>query len=47
MATYGYARVSTIDHDLSLQLRMLKAAGCDVVRAQKATGTRRSGGTQL
>jgi hypothetical protein len=32
MPTYGYARVSTIDQDLSLQRRTLKAAGCDVIR---------------
>src|SRR5215212_3336371 len=47
MATYGYARVSTIDQDLSLQRRMLKAAGCDVIRAEKVSGTRRNGRTEL
>lgn len=47
MPTYGYARVSTIDQDLSLQRRTLKAAGCDVIRAEKASGTRRSGRTEL
>src|SRR6516225_7437122 len=47
MATYGYARVSTIDQDLSLQRRTLKAAGCDVIRAEKASGTRRRGRTEL
>jgi DNA invertase Pin-like site-specific DNA recombinase len=47
MAIYGYARVSTIDQDLSLQRRMLKAAGCDVIRAEKASGTRRNGRTEL
>lgn len=47
MPTYGYARVSTIDQDLSLQRRMLKAAGCEVIRAEKASGTRRSGRTEL
>ena len=47
MATYGYASVSTIDQDLSLQRRTLKAAGCDVIRAEKASGTRRRGRTEL
>jgi DNA invertase Pin-like site-specific DNA recombinase len=47
MATYGYARVSTIDQDLGLQRRTLRAAGCDVIRAEKASGTRRSGRTEL
>ena len=43
MPTYGYARVSTIDQELSLQRHTLKAAGCDVIRVEKASGTRRSG----
>src|SRR3954470_20089943 len=47
MPIYGYARVSTTDQDLSLQRRTLKAAGCDVIRAEKASGTRRSGRTEL
>ena len=33
---YGYARVSTIDQDLSTQRAALKAAGCEVIRAEKA-----------
>jgi DNA invertase Pin-like site-specific DNA recombinase len=47
MPTYGYARVSTIDQDVTPQRRTLKAAGCDVIRADKASGTRRSGRTEL
>jgi DNA invertase Pin-like site-specific DNA recombinase len=47
MATYGYARVSTIDQDLMIQHNALKAAGCDVVRAEKVSGTRRDGRTEL
>jgi DNA invertase Pin-like site-specific DNA recombinase len=47
MATYGYGRVSTIDQDLSVQERALRAAGCEVIRAEKATGTRRDGRSEL
>ena len=44
---YGYARVSTLDQDLTLQRAALQAAGCEVIRAEKATGTRRDGRTEL
>ena len=47
MAFYGYARVSTIDQDLTLQRQALRAAGCSVVRAEKARGSRRDGRTEL
>src|SRR4051794_34102977 len=47
MAKYGYARVSTIDQDLTIQEKALKAAGCDVIRAEKVSGTRRDGRTEL
>lgn len=39
MPLYGYARVSTTDQDLGLQQAALKAAGCEVVRAEKVSGT--------
>jgi len=47
MASYGYARVSTLDQDLTIHRAVLKAAGCTVVRAEKASGSRRDGRTEL
>ena len=47
MTLYGYARVSSIDQDLSIQQAALQAAGCGIVRAEKATGTRRDGRSEL
>jgi DNA invertase Pin-like site-specific DNA recombinase len=47
MSLYGYARVSPFDQDLSIQDAVLKSAGCEVVRAEKASGTRRDGRTEL
>lgn len=47
MALYGYARDSSADQDYSLQEQALKQAGCDVIRAEKASGTTRNGRTEL
>jgi DNA invertase Pin-like site-specific DNA recombinase len=47
MASYGYARVSTIDQDLTVQRQALRAAGCSVIRAEKASGSHRDGRTEL
>jgi len=47
MSIYGYARVSTLDQDLSIQRVALEMAGCAVIRAEKASGTRRAGRSEL
>ncbi len=47
MPIYGYARVSTLDQDLTIQRAALKAAGGGVVRAEKVNGSRRDGRTEL
>src|SRR5215472_14926466 len=47
MAIYGYDRVSTTDQGFALQRAALTAAGCDMVRAEKVSGARRNGHTEL
>lgn len=47
MTKIGYARVSTTDQDTAVQVQALKAAGCDVVREEKASGTTTTGRTEL
>ncbi|MDD5113838.1 MAG: recombinase family protein [Methylobacter sp.] len=47
MALYGYARVSSADQDYSLQEQALKQAGCDIIRAEKASGTSMNGRAEL
>src|SRR5919107_2854957 len=47
MARIGYARVSSTDQDLALQIERLKAAGCEMVRSEKVTGSTRQGRSEL
>src|SRR3954468_22998096 len=47
MPHYGYARVSSLDQDLTLQEETLRAAGCHIVRAEKRSGAGREGRTEL
>jgi DNA invertase Pin-like site-specific DNA recombinase len=47
MTVIGYARVSTTDQDLSIQEAALKAAGCEVIRAEKRSGTTTEGRDEL
>src|ERR1700685_1040339 len=47
MTVIGYARVSTTDQDLSIQEAALRVAGCDVIRAEKQSGTSTQGRNEL
>ncbi|NOI26501.1 recombinase family protein [Vibrio mediterranei] len=47
MALVGYARVSSIEQDLSTQLEALKAANCKKIYSEKKSGSKSEGRDQL
>lgn len=47
MARIGYARCSTADQNFDTQVERLRAAGCDIVRAEKVSGKSREGRDEL
>jgi DNA invertase Pin-like site-specific DNA recombinase len=47
VATYGYARASAQDQSTAIQVEALRAAGCSVVRAENASGSKMDGRTEL
>jgi DNA invertase Pin-like site-specific DNA recombinase len=47
VARVGYARVSTADQDLDIQIARLKAAGCEIARSETGSGASREGRGEL
>ena len=47
MTTIGYARASSQTQSVDIQVNLLKAAGCEIVRAEKVSGKSRNGRDEL
>jgi DNA invertase Pin-like site-specific DNA recombinase len=47
MTVIGYARASSASQDTSLQEEALRGAGCDIIRAEKRTGSTTEGREEL
>jgi DNA invertase Pin-like site-specific DNA recombinase len=47
LAKIGYARVSSLDQDHATQEARLRAAGCEIIRKEKASGKSRAGRDEL